>query len=629
MARKKKREPIKKISRKDLNESLERLAKLSRERELKRGTPKFEDKPIQKKGKRKNIKNEKIAKEKRFEKKDKLQAVKGKKEKKEDIEKKEKIKLTKETSKKQKKVISKIKKPSVKNLKEEKVEDKTGGKIEVPQKKGVLESYVLEIDKSKAHIDIEKHESGIFYNLKTEKISPATHALLTEIRTKMVAGTTVGMQEIGDPKAFINIKKRFMQSADELLKEKMPSIKPEIQKLLVGKLMQEMMGLGKIEFLINDPRLEEIVLPSAKDPIMVYFKKYGWIKTNLKVSTEAAISNYSNIIARRVGKQINILLPLLDAHLISGDRVNAIQFPIATKGNTITIRKFARDPFTIVDLINNKTCDLNVAVLLWLAIEYEMTILISGGTASGKTVLLNSCMPFIPPNHRIVSVEDTRELMLPDFLYWTPLVTRTANPEGKGKVTMLDLLINSLRMRPDRIVLGEMRREEEARVLFEAMHTGHSVYATVHADSAAETVSRLTNPPLNVPPNLLKAVNINVVMFRDRKRGIRRILQVAEFNADKVGATANILYRWVPEQDKIIRHAESSRFFEDISRNTGLSQVEITQNLEEKKQILLYLIKNKIRKLNNIGKVMNLYYIDKEKLMSSIKKRNLKKTLEK
>ena len=144
--------------------------------------------------------------------------------------------------------------------------------------------------------------------------------------------------------------------------------------------------------------------------------------------------------------------------------------------------------------------------MIWLAIEYEMNILFSGGTASGKTTMLNVCMPFVQPNSRIISIEDTRELQLPDFLYWTPLVTRLPNPEGKGEINMLDLLINSLRMRPDRIILGEMRRAREAEVLFEAMHTGHSVYSTVHADTTSETISRLTNPPLNVPPNLLKAV---------------------------------------------------------------------------------------------------------------------------
>jgi flagellar protein FlaI len=427
------------------------------------------------------------------------------------------------------------------------------------------------------------------------------------------------MKELTDPEAFDSIKQRFVTDAINLIRAKLPGIEQHVEKFLIVKLIQDMLGLGKIEFLIKDQNLEEIVIPSSGEQIKVYSKKYGWLETNLRIEKEDEIVNYSNIIARRVGKQITVLNPLLDAHLITGDRINAVLYPINTKGSTITIRKFARDPYTIVDMINNKTCDLNIAAIIWLAIEYEMNILFSGGTGSGKTSFLNACMPFVPPNHRIISIEDTRELMLPEFLYWTPLVTRTPNSEGKGEVSMLDLLVNSLRMRPDRIILGEMRREAEARVLFEAMHTGHSVYATVHADTASETISRLVNPPLNVPANLLKAINLNVVMFRDRRKGIRRVSQLAEVELDKEGAKANILYRWLPDADKIVKHGESSRFFEDISRNTGMSQTEIDNDLIEKKKIFSWLIKNNIRGVKEMGKVMNIYYKNKDYLMQIIK----------
>ncbi|MBM3234411.1 CpaF family protein [Candidatus Pacearchaeota archaeon] len=492
------------------------------------------------------------------------------------------------------------------------------------KKLGILEKYNVELDGTNVRVEIEKNKSETFYNLHVPEIGVATASLLGDIRNELVSVTSISMKEILDPNAFSEIKKRFMEEADKLLKTRIPTISEETKKFFVGKLIQDMLGLGVIEFLINDINLEEVVIPTSKEPIRVYHKRYGWLPTNLTVAKEDEIANYSNIVARRVGRQITVLTPLLDAHLVTGDRVNSILYPISTKGNTITIRKFARDPFTIVDLINNKTCDLETAALLWLAVEYEMNVLISGGTASGKTSLLNACMPFIPPNHRIISVEDTRELMLPDFLYWTPLVTRMPNPEGKGEVSMLDLLVNSLRMRPDRIVLGEMRRQREAEVLFEAMHTGHSVYATLHADSAAETVSRLTNPPLNVPPNLLRAVNLNIVMFRDRRKGIRRITQIAEFETKGDEVKANILYRWIADEDRTVKHAESSRFFEDINRNTGMSQTELNKNLDNKKKIILWMVKNNIRDLNDFGKVMKFYYTDKESLMESIKKNDIK-----
>jgi flagellar protein FlaI len=534
-------------------------------------------------------------------------------------------------SKKKSKILSKKKIPSLSSKnpkillsKEKRKSEKTSAVKEVlySGKGNILEKYELEVDGAHVRTEIQRNEDGITYNLFIPEVSPVTSAFLDEIRNELITATTVSTKELTDPSLFSKIKKRFMDDARRLLKEKLPHTAKDIEDSLVGTLMQEMLGLGKIEFLIADPNLEEIVIPSAKEPIRVYYKKYGWLLTNIKVGREEEIVNYSNIIARRVGRQITVLTPLLDAHLVTGDRINAVLYPVNTKGNTITIRKFARDPFTMIDMINNKTCDLEIAALLWLAIEYEMNVLISGGTGSGKTSFLNACMPFIPPNQRIISIEDTRELMLPDFLYWTPLVTRTPNPEGKGEVSMLDLLINSLRMRPDRIVLGEMRKEKEAMVLFEAMHTGHSVYSTVHADSAPETISRLVNPPLNVPPNLLRSVNLNVVMFRDRRKNLRRVLQVAEFEAEGAGARANLLYRWVADRDEIVRHSESSRFFEDLTRNTGMTQAEINSNLKEKKDIFTWLIKNNIRGLEEIGRITNLYYRNRELLLKAISQNN-------
>jgi len=487
----------------------------------------------------------------------------------------------------------------------------------------------LILDKARVDIKIERNENGFFYNLYIPEIKIGTASLLSEIRKELVSLTSVSVGEILDQKSVIKTKKRFMENADKIFKEKTPHMKTETKDFLIGILLQEMLGLGKLEFLINDENLEEIVIVSSKEPVRVFHKKYGWLVTNITLKSEGEINNYANIIARRVGRQINVLTPLLDAHIVTGDRANAVLYPVATKGNTITIRKFARDPWTIIDLIENKTVNAEVVALLWLAIEYEMNILISGGTASGKTVFLNACMPFIPPGHRIISMEDTRELMLPDFLYWTPLVTRSANPEGKGEVSMLDLLVNSLRMRPDRIVLGEIRRQKEAQVLFEAMHTGHSVYATVHADTANETIRRLVNPPINVPPSMLSSVNLNVIMFRDRKRGIRRVYQVAEFIPGKEEITPNILYRWVIGLDEIKKHNNSMVFYDEISRHTGMSQSEINKNLENKRKILDWMLKNKIRDLNSLGKTMNIYYNAPEVLDSIIRKNEVSRILQK
>jgi len=478
-----------------------------------------------------------------------------------------------------------------------------------------IESYKVEADGVNVDVNIVggKGRSNT-YEIVVPELSKPTLALIDEIKRELIAEVKVSAAEILDPKVMDRLKERFKKKASDLLKGKIPRIKEEIKDILIGTLLHEMLGFGEIEFLLNDGNLEEIVINSSNEPVRVYHKKYGWLETRITIETEEKIQNFSNMIARRIGRQITVLNPLLDAHLITGDRANAVFYPISSKGNTITIRKFARDPWTVVDFISNKTSDSNIFALIWLAIQYEMNVLISGGTASGKTCFLNVCMPFIPPNHRLISIEDTRELQPPKFLYWCPLITRQPNPEGKGEVTMLDLLVNSLRMRPDRIILGEMRRKKEAEVLFEAMHTGHSVYATVHADSINETIQRLINPPIEVPKNLLGAVNLNVVMFRDRRVGIRRTYQIGEFiTSEESGRTIvkpNLLYRWKPSTDTILKHSPSIRLFEDLSRHTGLSQAEINDDIATKKKILDYLVKNKMRSLEKVGKVMNMYYLD-------------------
>lgn len=490
--------------------------------------------------------------------------------------------------------------------------------------RGVLSKYKINVDNAVATAKLIEKEGRVHYKLDFPSFEEGTSALLNEVRDDIIVTGEFRAEELSDPRKALQIKKKFQKRVNEMIEEKVPGMSDKLKNTLSGVLMQEMLGLGNIEFLLNDSHLEEVVILGSNEPVRVYHKNYGWVITNIKIENEDQIVNYANIIARKAGRQVNVLNPLLDAHLSSGDRANAVLTPISSKGNTITIRKFSRDPYTIVDLINNKTVNVDLACLLWLGVEYEMNVLISGGTASGKTSFLNACMCFIPPNHRLISIEDTRELMLPSYLYWSPLVTRSPNPEGKGEVSMLDLLVNSLRMRPDRIVLGEMRRKKEAEVLFESMHTGHSVYATVHANTAAETISRLTNPPLSVPANLLSTVHLNVVMFRDRRSGKRRAYQVAEFIAGKTKTHANILYRWLPQKDEIIKHNESMAFMEELGRHTAMSKSDIDESLKEKKKILQWMIKNKIRDLQEVGNVVNLYYTNKKELDRIMKENDLK-----
>jgi flagellar protein FlaI len=489
-----------------------------------------------------------------------------------------------------------------------------------------LQSYTIVADNVPARVDIIKRpeEYTPVYEVKFPTIEPATQAVLEALKERLIEIVKIEISEILDPKVMENIKNRFLESAKNAISQELPTIADKEKNVLAGSLVHEMLGMGKLEIVLNDDDLEEVVINNSSESVYVFHKKWGWLKTNIIVPTEEQIYNYASLIGRKVGRQITNLNPLMDAHLITGDRVNATLFPISTKGNTITIRKFRREPWTIIHFIDpiQKTMTKEIVALLWLCMQYELNILVAGGTASGKTSVLNALMPFIPPNHRIISIEDTRELRLPDFLHWIPLTTREPNPEGKGEVSMLDLLVNSLRMRPDRIVVGEIRRQREAEVLFEAMHTGHSVYATLHADRAEQVIRRLTNPPIDLPESLLESLHLVIVQYRHRRLGIRRTLEVAEFipgETGKFGSRLEILYRWKPTTDTIEKARSSIRLINEIRLHTGMTDEQMEDDLKEKESILQWMLDNNVRTVNTVGKVAAEYYHDRNKVLKIVK----------
>ena len=377
------------------------------------------------------------------------------------------------------------------------------------------------------------------------------------------------------------------------------------------------MGLGDLEPLMHDEHLEELAINSAAEPVWVYHKKYGWCKTNVHLKSEENIYDVAAMIGRRIGKQINVLNPVMDAHLATGDRVNATLFPVSSFGNTITIRKFSRNPWTIPYLIELNCISAQVSGLIWLCIQNEMSLLVSGGTGSGKTSFLNAISCLIPANQRVISIEDTRELTLPHFLQWVPMTTREPNAEGKGEVSMLDLLVNSLRQRPDRIIMGEVRKQREAEILFEAMHTGHSVYATLHADNAAETITRLTTPPISMPKETLSSLAGIVVQFRHRRLNIRRTLEFAEVQK---GGEVNTLYRWDVKTDRIAEVGKMVTLSTTLSLYAGLTQKEIDQDVADKAKILTWMVKKGYKDVNTVGTIVSQYYMNAEEIISMASK---------
>ena len=479
--------------------------------------------------------------------------------------------------------------------------------------KQAIDSYKLQIGGVVVNINIytTEEEPVPIYALSFLNISNTTLRILDKLREEFLSKVIVGTIQETEQEGGEDIKKKFEKEIKILIKKYFPGIDESTTNLLVNHVMLQNVGLGNIEILLKDANLEEIVVNSSKEPIWVYHRKHGWLKTNATIPTEAKIRHYATTIGREVGKEITLLKPLMDAHLTTGDRVNATLVPISNKGNTITIRKFSEKPWSITDLINSGTISVETACWVWLCIQHELSMIIAGGTGSGKTSTLNAIANFFPPNQRILSIEDTRELTLPNTLHWVPLETRMPNPEGKGEVSMLDLVINTLRMRPDRIIMGEIRRKAEAEVLFEAMHTGHSVYGTFHANNAEETIMRLTNPPIEVPKSTLSALSAILVQNRNRRTGKRRTLQFAEI---MTSGDANVIMRHDVANDRSIQVGVPKKLLETLELYTGLTPDGIADELKEKARVLNWFIANKIDDVQKIGIIMANYYRGKFKI---------------
>ncbi len=488
-------------------------------------------------------------------------------------------------------------------------------------KNNLEDSYIIKDGNLEAKVSVTKNEGEYVwtYSLNVPKLEEATTAFVDDIKTELLKKITISTQEALNIKMSEQLKTKFFELSKKMVRDSIPHLPEQKLDFIARRIVQEMLGLGDIEFLLRDDWLEEICINGSSYPVWVYHRKYGWLKTNLFMNTESQIWNYASSIARGVGRQVNTQSPLLDAYLSTGDRVNATLFPISYFGNTITIRKFARKPWSIIDYIKLKTISTEVAALLWLAIQYETNIIVSGGTGAGKTSLLNVLSIFIPQNQRLVSIEQTREMTLPSYLQWVPLVVREPTSEGTGQISMLDLMINSLRMRPDRIIVGEIRRAEEAQVLFEAMHTGHSVCATLHAETVSETVRRLNSPPISIPAVMMESLHLIVSMYRDRRSNIRRIFEIGEIvPSEREGIKENIIYRWRPYKDVISPSEPSLRLLESIKTYTNMNDEDIKKNLQEKKSVLEYLVKKNINSVDEVGKIISAYYDNSSALLKQV-----------
>jgi len=373
----------------------------------------------------------------------------------------------------------------------------------------------------------------------------------------------------------------------------------------------EHLSLGKLTPFMMDDNLEEIMVVGQGLPVYIFDRIAGMKETDIFLE-EDEVKRLIQRIARYNGREVDSRSPLLDARLPDGSRVNATLHEVSPRGSTLTIRKFRREPLTIVDLIRFGTITPRLAAYLWLAVEGLRTkpanILIIGGTASGKTSTLNALSAFVPENERIISIEDVLEISLV-HKHWIPLETRPPDSEG-NEITMDDLLKNALRMRPDRILVGEVRGEE-ALTLFTAMNTGHDgCMATLHANSAKETISRLTSHPMNVPRIMIPALDMIVAQKRQIEEGRlkRRVFEVLEISGTEGdNVLTNTLFKQNPKTGGLEEVLINGRYMQHLSSLTNLSLKEIDAELK-RREALLEVMARKNLKMKEIHEVVQLYY---------------------
>jgi type IV secretory pathway ATPase VirB11/archaellum biosynthesis ATPase len=425
----------------------------------------------------------------------------------------------------------------------------------------------------------------------------------------------------------------------EILRDKVMEISTEyginVSDLQYQKILyfieRNFVDYGKIDPFMNDPNIEDISCLGPNKPIVVYHQEYDDLYTNIQFENSDVLQRFIIQLAQRSDEQITKATPLQDASLPDGSRAQlSLGDEVTTEGSTFTIRRFQEVPFSPVDLLRYRTFSKSQLAYLWLCIESNKSLIFAGGTASGKTTSMNAVSLFIPPKKKIVSLEDTREIKLPHE-NWIPGVTREGfGDDDSDAVDMYDLLRSALRQRPEYLVVGEVRGEE-AVTLFQAMSTGHTTYSTLHADSVETAFNRLKNPPIEVPAKMLEALDIMCIQIRTnikedgewktvrRNKFTHEIDEVSQGTGDESNDRVTDAFQWDAETDEFIARIDESNVLREIREEQGWTYQKVRENMEERGEVLEYLLEEDIRDIETVTRVIQAYMIDPERIITRIR----------
>jgi flagellar protein FlaI len=489
-------------------------------------------------------------------------------------------------------------------------------------KPGIEEMEMYPVNEPYAYVRITYDHSTheYMYQLLEPVLSDPEKDLLKELKERLFETLDINTKDISKEDA----RQKLRTAANEIMEDFGLRLSALEREKIHYNMYKDFLGDGLIDPIMHDKYIEDISCDGVHTPLFAFHSSYESMKTSIAYHTAEELDSFVTKLAQRAGKYISIAEPILDATMQDGSRIQmTLGQEVTAHGSTFTIRKFKDEPITPTDLIEWHTFSPLAIAYIWLCVEAGKSAIFAGGTASGKTTALNAISLFIPPMAKIVSLEDTREVKLP-HPNWIPSVTRDSfDTAGRGEINMYELLRAAMRQRPEYIIVGEVRGKE-CQTLFQAMSTGHVTYSTTHADSVASVVHRIENPPMDVPRNMLSALDFILVQVQARVGGkrIRRnkqIVEILDIDPRTNELITNEVFKWRSATDEHT-YSGKSYLLEEIMEAKGWSDNRMREELKRRQEVLEWMRIKKIRHYKDVAKILISYHRDPESVIEKVRK---------